>query len=943
MKNTVLKNIPFINLLFINIQSLANKIEELEIILNKYNYNVLCIAEHWQRSQEIMFSPLEGFKLGNSFCRSQNVHGGVCIFLAHNLAFKTVDLSRFSGELDFEVTGVEIVTLNLIIICIYRSPRGKVDIFLRSLENMLRCLMNKKCKIIIVGDVNAEFDVTSKKKTAESFVNMLRQFNMYCANDSPTRGKSCLDNVMTNLNKENCKCTVLKLDLSDHDALQFKVKGESFNIIQGVNGNMEKIRIRPVTKGKINKFEDALRLEDWTKLLLYNGANDSFEYFFERFLTLFEWCFPTKDITPKCKSIQEVTTAKKSTLGWYTPLLSQMKQNLLICKDMCRRDGGDQFASKLRTLRQQYRQALREAKKRKNEEVIEKASNKCRAAWKIINRVAGKVPHASEETSIQPDDFNSFLISSVEEVYGRGNASTGAAMECLEKVNSMFPPGCVFSQVSTCDVLKSVMAMKSSTSRDIYGLSSDVLKSVIYNILEPLTYVLNQCILEGVFPTSLKISRIVPIFKKGDPEMPSSYRPISCIPVFAKVFEKILKIQICYYFECYNLFSGCQFGYRSGKSTIQAVDNLIQELLRAFEKGNLAQITLCDLSSAFDTVNHEILLSKLRWYGFCGKDLDLFSSYLTNRKQVVEVKGTRSKISEVKMGVPQGSVLGPILFLIMINDLSFNISCFSTIYADDTSLLNIHNSVDEVKLLSQNSLSEAISWFGKNGLFLNLDKTQKLNITLRREVSLNCGDVVTLLGIDIDHNLSWRSHISKIYKKLSKILYLLVNLKRNVTYKYLRMAYFAFFESIARYGIIVWGNGVGLDKILVLQKKVIRIIMNAKPLEHCKPLFRQSRILTIVNLYIYDVLILVRKNLKSHPVRNGIHTHDTRCKNKLELPRCRLTKTMNYHTYLGIKLYNKLPMAWLHFNERKFAKVLYSWLVDNPFYKIEEFYNCNVT
>jgi hypothetical protein len=444
---------------------------------------------------------------------------------------------------------------------------------------------------------------------------------------------------------------------------------------------------------------------------------------------------------------------------------------------------------------------------------------------------------------------------------------------------------------------------------------------------------------EGVFPTCLKISSVVPIYKKGNHDSPSSYRLIYCIPVLAKVFEKVLKTRLYFYFEDANLFSCSQFGFRAGKSTVDAVDSLVDKLLQSMENGYSAQVTLCDLSKAFDCVRHDILLSKLEFYGLHGKELAIFKSYLEKRKQVVDLRGSFSKVVDVTVGVPQGSILGPILFLVLINDLSSNVSCYSTMYADDSSFLSSHKDPENLKSLINESLREANIWFQTNGLFLNEEKTKKLLVSLRPNFNMeDCEEAVKLLGIIIDSRLSWSHHIDEVCKRLSRVIFLLANLRKHVTYKYMKIAYFAFFESILRYGLIVWGNGIGIEKVLVLQKKAIRILTNSQPLEHCKPLFVETGILTVVNLYVYNILILVKKQYFKYDLRGQMYEYNIRTRTNLNYNRCRLSKTMNYHATLSVKLFNKLPNAMHQMPYRRFCNALYGWLQKNPFYHLNEFY-----
>ena len=192
---------------------------------------------------------------------------------------------------------------------------------------------------------------------------------------------------------------------------------------------------------------------------------------------------------------------------------------------------------------------------------------------------------------------------------------------------------------------------------------------------------------EGTFPNCLKIAKVIPVFKKGQMQDASNYRPISLIPVIGKVFEYVIFNQVNEYFRCFDLFNRVQYGFSKGKSTVDAIRNLVDKILFIFESGGYVLSSFCDLSMAFDSIEHNILIDKLRFYGIQGKQLKFFESYLTDRKQIVYVNGEFSSVRNLSNGVPQGSILGPLLFLIAVNDLPNNIDIDTIMFADDTTLV----------------------------------------------------------------------------------------------------------------------------------------------------------------------------------------------------------------------------------------------------------------
>ena len=251
----------------------------------------------------------------------------------------------------------------------------------------------------------------------------------------------------------------------------------------------------------------------------------------------------------------------------------------------------------------------------------------------------------------------------------------------------------------------------------------------LLKILDPcisphLSLIINKSFEEGTFPDNLKIAMVIPIFKKGDAGKNSNYRPISLLPIFSKIFEKLMHKRLYSFLEMHETLFEMQFGFRTGHSTEHALVSLSEKIKCTLDSGNVGCGIFIDLQKAFDTVNHRILLQKLEHYGIRGIALQWFQSYLHNRKQFVSVNGHSSRLSNITCGVPQGSVLGPLLFLIYINDLpstSKSLSFF--LITDDTNIYFESNSTDRLIKVINKELKAVKAWLESNKLSLNIEKT----------------------------------------------------------------------------------------------------------------------------------------------------------------------------------------------------------------------------
>lgn len=280
------------------------------------------------------------------------------------------------------------------------------------------------------------------------------------------------------------------------------------------------------------------------------------------------------------------------------------------------------------------------------------------------------------------------------------------------------------------------------------------------------------------------------------------------------------------------------------------------------------------------------------------------------------------------------------LFLIIINDLPCNVKSKSVLYADDTTFLCQSNDLHLLNTLSDSVSASASEWFTANAFLLNENKTQHLVFSNKNNfINNNGSDSVKFLGMMLDCRLTWSKHVEFLSIRLSRVIYLLKNLTKLITPSYARCAYFSFFQSVYRYGLIFWGNCSKVKEILILQKKAIRILSKANRLDHCKPLFVNLEILTVINLYIFDVFIYTLNHIENYSLVSSSHAYSTRNNRNIIIPNVRLHKTDESYKIIGLKIYNKIPKHYYDLPMNVFKNRFYQWLLRNPFYRIEEFLN----
>ena len=336
----------------------------------------------------------------------------------------------------------------------------------------------------------------------------------------------------------------------------------------------------------------------------------------------------------------------------------------------------------------------------------------------------------------------------------------------------------------------------------------------------------------GVFPSVLKTAKVVPVFKKDSKLDYSNYRQISLLSNIEKILEKLMYKRLYTFLNNNNIIYNLQFGFRKQYSTSQALINITENIRKALDV-NIGCGIFVDLQKAFDTVDHQILLAKLNHYGIQGVSKDWFKSYLSNRNHYVSINGIDSGLTSINCGVPQGSVPGPLLFSLYINDLNQAMKfCKVHHFADDTNLLCLSNSIKKLNKLVNTDLKHLVNWLNANKISLNVKKTEMVIFKSNQKkfegdlkIKL-CGkrlyptEGVKYLGVKIDRTLSWQYYVNDLSIKLNRANALLFKMRKYVGLKILKSIYFAIFDSYLSSCCLVWAqNRSTIQRILILQKK----------------------------------------------------------------------------------------------------------------------------
>ena len=695
---------------------------------------------------------------------------------------------------------------------------------------------------------------------------------------------------------------------------------------------------RKHTDGNIAKLKQTLSKIKWHDILDNNNVNDDYDKFLDTFNSAYNECIPLKRCTFNKK--------KDPISPWITKgLLKSINIKNKMYKQYIHSPSKERL-QKFKTYKNKLNVIIRKAKRKYFFVKFERSKNNMKQTWNTINDVIGRGKKSSPQNKFKDDSgnyhnnsenisnhFNDFFVNIGPKLASSIDNSGTYYYDYLHnaKTTNMF-----MKPIVETDVIKIVQKFNPNKSAGNDDIGNFVVKKVCNEIVKPLTNIFNLSISTGIVPDKLKIAKVIPIYKKQDKEVFSNYRPVSLLPCFSKILERLVFDRCLDYINNNTILNDKQFGFRPKHSTYMAIAQLVNKINSAVERKETTIGIFLDLSKAFDTIDHDILLAKLEYYGFRGIVQTWFKSYLNNRKQYVSYNLCNSSLKDMTCGVPQGSILGPLLFILYVNDITATSNILDFIlFADDTTITFSHANIINQMDVVNNELIKISSWFKANKLSVNATKTNYMilgtphmvgNIEERDlEVTLNNTLLqrvksTKFLGVLIDDCLTWKAHIDCISKTLSRNIGVMNKLKHFLPERILRTLYCTMIMPYLNYGILIWGDTCKtyLDKLVKLQKWAMRVITNSHYRSHTAPLFSKSNILTLHDMYKIDLgVFMYRYSINDLPPtfdnffskRSDVHGYQTRHVNDYNIVKNKRSFSDHAIRYNGPILWNSLDKS----------------------------------
>ena len=923
-----------LNIVHLNVRSLLPKIDEIHHMAITTNCSILGISETWlDDSVTDAEIQIAGYVVIRKDRNRQG--GGVCIYIKDTLAFNIrSDIKNDNCEFIFLDVLLPKTKPILVGVC-YRPPDDSR--FLQNLENnILLSDLNNEQETYILGDFNIDYSKPNSnlKKELSRFMN---SFHLDQIITCPTRitESSCstIDLILISDTSKISNSGVINSSISDHCIIYCCRK-----ISKDVFGKHNTVKLRSLKNYDQEVFTNKLRNINWYLVTDCEDINKAWKMFSNLFMSVIDQVAPVKQVR-----------LKQKTEMWFTSEIVNLIRQRDHAYNVFIKSKSSDHHTEYKRLRNLTQSAIKHAKQNYVKEHLTENSGCIKKLWKSIKNLGfmGKIKAQNINIGLRKDNdivfdkkyvankFNSFFCNIAQLLVEKLPPNDKVDYESVRNFYADKKVKCnnfKFDKVSENEVYKLLDKIDSNKATGLDNIGARFIKDGAKVISLPISYLINLSFEKSAFPEDFKQAKVVPLYKKGDKNFEGNYRPVSILPVISKIFERAAFNQIDTYLSRNSTLYNNQSGFRSSYSTDTALTYLSDSIRKNMDKGKLTGLILLDLQKAFDTVNHSILTSKLKYIGFDTNSVSWVASYLSCRKQFVEIGGTRSDAGEVKCGVPQGSILGPLLFILYINDMSTVIKgeCSLYLYADDSALAVSGTDIKSIEKQLTENMNLVSLWLSQNRLSLHLGKTECIlfgtshNISKNVPLNIICNNIklqvtncVKYLGCFLDGNLSGNTMFDYTIKKINSTIKFLYRNKKFLTYDVRKMLVNSLVQPRFDYACSVWYRPIGKVKQQQLQRcqnKCIRFVLNTPSRHHIEfndfeklnylNVTKRVEYLTLCNFY--NIVSLKSPSYLQNLIVRNTHSHNTRKNvNSVLIPRVKSPGKLSFF-YNGSKMWNNL-------------------------------------
>ena len=934
-------------ILHYNCRSMRNKLEEIQNICNKLQPSILCLTETWldATSLQTAYVP-DGYKIIRQDRTDQFKQkygktdgGGIALIYKEDLKIKPLGIIKDTEE----ILWVEVKSKpNFILGTVYRP--SYTDLLTEDengtiLESQLTDALCKNKKIIVIGDLNCDTEEEDQDKNTKVLNEVFDSQSMKQLITKPTRidlkknKATTIDHVWTDPENNLIKEAGTIEGISDHIGIYVKANTEKEKT------EPEKSRFRSYKNyipARFNEdLKEAMASSELKSLIDQEKVDEATEMWVKIFVDTAADHAPIKET---------IKSKKRKFIPWFTNELEALiteKQNRL---QLCRLYGYPSDNKIVKRLSNKISHLKRKCKKAYYSKKLEEYEGDPRKMWKVLKEVTQT---EKKKDNIKPEfidqetanHFNSFFATVGSEIQKRLNivSTVRDGIQILTNLisnESETPPNQFkFKEEKEETIIKLIDRIKIDVAVGLDDINARLLKDAKYTIAETLTQLVNISYKTCTFPSCMKKAIVKAIHKKESTEDPSNYRPLSILSTVSKIFERSATDQLVSYLNENTLLNIIQHAYRKCHSTTTCLSEIVNYIYKENDYGNIVGLASLDLSKAFDSISHSLLIQKLAKLGLANNSLSWCQSYLQGRTQKTKFKKYTSTEETVTSGVPQGSILGPILFICFTNDMpDIFKDCKIMSYADDTQILVSAKNSTQLKKMLEDLIKTAQNWYRENSLQINASKTEVMLITRRktkekfvievtedgRRKEIKLKKEIKILGVYLDEELNWNRQVNEVNKKAR---YAAINLQRTnqlLPFKSRMTLYNGLIASHFNYADTVWSgcSAQNQNKLQRTQNMAVKSMLGLKRRESSEEALKTANLLTLNQKRKIHEAVYIKKGLAgklptaiNNEYNKQLSLKNNRSRDKviLTIPKHRTQHYENSPLYRTIKTWNSIP------------------------------------